>query len=209
MGLTVENEGVVMAKIHPSAQIDYGANLGSDVVVWANTHIREEVKIGDNTVIGEFCYIGPKTVIGKNCKIQNGVYLYEPSEIEDGVFIGPRVVITNDKNPRAINSRGDIKRAADWIPSKTTIQKGASIGAGAVIVSPLIIGEWAMVAAGSVVTHDVANFSLVAGIPARQIGWVSRTGYQLNQISENRFECPISGEEYILGQDLSLEIKIK
>jgi len=196
MALTLENEGGVMAKIHPSAQIDYGANLGSNVVVWANTHIREDVKIGDNTIIGEFCYIGPKTIIGKNCKIQNGVYLYEPSEIEDGVFIGPRVVITNDKNPRAVNSRGDIKSAADWIPSKTTIQKGASIGAGAVIVSPALIGKWSMVAAGSVVTRDLQDFALVAGVPAKQIGWVGKNGYQLIQVSENYFKCPISDDEY-------------
>lgn len=198
-----------MTKIHPSAQIDYGVILGSEVAVWANTHIREEAQIGDNTIIGEFCYIGRKTIIGKNCKIQNGVYLYEPSEIEDGVFVGPRAVITNDKNPRAINPNGSIKSARDWIPCKTTIKKGASIGTGAIIVSPVIIGKWAMVAAGSVVTHDLPDFALVAGVPAKQIGWVGQKGYKLIKVSENVYKCPVSDENYVLNELQKLEITKK
>ena len=194
-----------MARIHSTAQIDYGAVLGSEVSVWANTHVRENARIGNNTIIGEFCYIGPNTKIGNNCKIQNGVFLYQPCEIEDGVFIGPRVIITNDKNPRAINPEGSLKNSVDWVARNTTIKRGASVGAGAVIVSPVIIGEWAMVAAGSVLINDLPDFALVAGVPAKQIGWVGRKGYQLNQISEREFNCPFSDESYMLNESLFLE----
>ena len=194
-----------MAKIHPTAQIDNGTILGPEVSVWANTHVRENTQIGDSTIIGEFCYIGPNTKIGNNCKIQNGAYIYQPCIIEDGVFIGPRVVITNDKNPRAINPGGSIKNSADWVARSTIIKRGASVGAGAVIVAPLIIGEWAMVGAGSVLIHDLPDFALAAGVPARQIGWVGRNGYRLNQISKQEFNCPFSDENYRLNEQSYLE----
>lgn len=114
-------------------------------------------------------YIGPSVVIGDNCKIQNNALIYEPAVLEDGVFVGPGAILTNDKNPRAINVDGSLKEKGDWDAVGVHLEAGASVGAGAVCVAPLRIGSWALVGAGSVVIHSVSAQTIVAGNPARTV----------------------------------------
>ena len=182
--------------IHKTAMVSESAVLGSGSVVWANATIREGVHIGPNTSLGIGVYVGPDVRVGSECKIQNGAYLYEPCSIGDGVFIGPRVVFTNDRNPRAIKPGGEQILAKDWIPVGVAVKNGASIGAMVVCVAPVTIGRWAMIAAGSVVTRDVPDFALVAGSPARFIGWVGRAGKRLNQTGSG-WVCPVSGDTFV------------
>jgi acetyltransferase-like isoleucine patch superfamily enzyme len=148
--------------------------------------------------------VGPGVKIGKNCKIQNQALIYEPCVIGDGVFIGPRVVITNDLNPRAVTPSGVIKSSGDWTPKAATIESGASLGAGVITVAGVRIGKWAMIAAGAVVTTDVPDHALFAGIPARQIGWVSEDGFKLEPFKEDLLRCPYSGKVFRLDVNGSL-----
>lgn len=189
-------------KIEDSVLLDTSAKIGDGTRVWHNTQIRDGVKIGLNCVIGRNVYIGSGVQIGSNCKIQNNALVYEPASISDGVFIGPGVILTNDQYPRAINPDLTLKSAEDWVPVGVSIGIGASIGAGSVCVAPVQIGEWALVAAGSVVTKSVQRFALVAGIPARQIGWVGKSGYKLES-HDGYFKCPKTGEFYeLVGNEL-------
>jgi acetyltransferase-like isoleucine patch superfamily enzyme len=181
--------------IHSSAVVEEGAYVDDSVVAWRGAHVRTGAVVGANTTLGQYVYVGPGARIGRDCKIQNGAYVYEPAEVEDGVFIGPRVVLTNDRNPRAIMPDGRPKGPEDWTAVGVTIRRGASIGAGAVCVAPVEIGQWATVAAGAVVVADVAPYALVAGVPARRIGWVGRSGAVLRR-SGARWVCPSTDEEY-------------
>ena len=198
---------MVNMRIHETADISESAHLGSGTCVWQNTHIRERAKLGNLTIVGRNVYIGPGVEIGNNCKIQNSALIYEPAKLEDGVFIGPSVILTNDKYPRAINPDSTLKRGSDWNLVGVTIRKGASIGAGSICVAPVEIGEWALIAAGSTVTIDVPAFALVAGSPAKRINWVGKSGIPLKKISENRFECPKTGEIYILTKSEKMELE--
>lgn len=153
--------------------------VGDGTLVWDLVQIREDAAIGCDCIIGRGAYIGPGVRIGDRCKIQNNALVYDPAVIGDGVFIGPGAILTNDRLPRAISPSGELKQADDWDPVGVTIETGASIGAGAVCVAPVRIGAWAMVAAGSVVVRDVPDHALVAGNPARQIGWVGRDGQRM------------------------------
>jgi acetyltransferase-like isoleucine patch superfamily enzyme len=165
-----------MATIHPTADVSPLAELGEGTRVWANVQIRERAKIGRNCIIGRNSYIEFDVSVGDNVKIQNNSSLYVGLTIDDGVFIGPHVIFTNDKLPRAIKPDGKLKNAADWHVGKTHVQYGAAIGAGTIIVTGLTIGRWAMVGSGSVVTKDVPDYALVVGNPAHVIGYVSATG---------------------------------
>jgi acetyltransferase-like isoleucine patch superfamily enzyme len=153
--------------------------IGDGTQVWNLVQIREGACIGVECVIGRGAYIGTGVRLGDRCKIQNNALVYDPALLADGVFIGPGAILTNDRLPRAISPTGELKRADDWDPVGVTVETGASIGAGAVCVAPVRIGAWAMVAAGSVVVRDVPDHALVAGNPARQIGWVGRNGRRM------------------------------
>jgi len=168
--------------------------------VWELAQVREHASVGDNCIIGRGAYVGSGVVIGKNCKIQNDAMIYEPAVIEDGVFIGPNVVLTNDHFPRAINPDGTLKSASDWAPVGVTIKYGASVGAHSVCIAPVVIGEWALVGSGSVVTKDVPSHAIVVGNPARQIGWVGKTGQPLVAADNGEFVCPTSKQIYVVDE---------
>ena len=170
--------------------------VGEGVSIWHFTHLRANVNVGSFTNIGKSVYIGPGVKIGRNCKIQNSAQIYEPAIIEDGVFIGPGVILTNDLHPRAINPDGEIVKETDWSKEKVVIECGASVGAGSICVAPVKVGKWAMVAAGAVVTRDVPDYALVAGVPAKQIGWVDESGRTLIPEGNNVFVSRFSSSTY-------------
>jgi len=179
--------------IHESSYVDDGAAIGAGTKIWHFCHILSRTTIGKDCSIGQNVMIGPKVSIGSGCKIQNNVSIYQGVMLEDDVFCGPSCVFTNVLNPRAF-----ISRKAEF--ASTLVKRGATIGANATIVCGNTIGEHALVAAGAVVTKDVADFALVAGIPARRIGWVSHAGERLGA----DLICPREGRRY---QETSGELR--
>ncbi|MGN6326423.1 acyltransferase [Pseudolysinimonas sp.] len=188
-------------RIADSAQVEDGAIVGAGAQIWHRAHVRSGAEIGGGTVIGSGVYVGPGVRMGRNCKVQNLALVYEPAVLEDGVFVGPAVVFTNDLNPRAVNPDMSLKSADDWHAVGVTVRAGAAIGARSVCVAPVEIGPWALVAAGSTVVRDVPAFALVAGSPARRIGWVGRVGVRLVDEGNGRWRCPSSGELYVEDSD--------
>ncbi|WP_042416140.1 acyltransferase [Streptacidiphilus anmyonensis] len=185
------------ARVQPTAQVDPTADLGDGTTVWELAQIREKAQLGTGCVIGRGAYVGPGVRIGNNVKLQNHALVYEPAELGDGVFVGPAVVLTNDHYPRSVDPEGKLKRGGDWEPVGVTVAEGASLGARSVCVAPVRVGRWALVAAGAVVTRDVPDFALVAGVPARRIGWVGRAGLRLTLDAETgEWVCPQTGAHY-------------
>ncbi|MCM1012841.1 acyltransferase [Brevibacterium sp. XM4083] len=182
--------------VHDSADIAGSAKIGSGSKIWHHAQVRENASIGENVIVGRGAYIGTGVEIGPNSKIQNYSLIYEPAHLGDGVFIGPAVVLTNDTYPRAVNPDMTAKSASDWTPVGVAIKSGAAIGARAVCIAPVTIGEWATVAAGAVVTRDVKNYALVAGVPARQIGWVGKSGHRLHEIDDKLWKDTVTGDIY-------------
>jgi acetyltransferase-like isoleucine patch superfamily enzyme len=189
------------ARILPSADVDAGAVVGDGTTVWHLAQVREGAVLGRSCIVGRGAYVGTGVVIGDNVKIQNYALVYEPARLEDGVFIGPAVVLTNDEFPRSVTPDGELKSAHDWTPVGVTVREGASIGARAVLVAPVTVGRWALVAAGSVVTRDVPDFALVAGVPARRLKWVGRAGVPLDALGDGRWRCPATGATYREDRD--------
>ncbi len=187
------------ARIEVSADVSSAATVGEGTRVWHLAQIREDAVVGGECIIGRGAYVGPGVRIGDRCKLQNYALVYEPAVLEDGVFVGPAVVFTNDTNPRAVTVDGRLKDGADWHAVAVVCHEGAAIGARSVCVAPVTIGRWALVAAGSVVVRDVPDFALVAGVPARQIGWVGRAGVRLEDAGDGRWTCPVTGERYVLA----------
>ena len=183
-------------RVHPSADVDEGAVIGDGSSVWHLAQVREGAVLGEGCIVGRGAYVGSGVRMGRHCKLQNYALVYEPAVLGDGVFVGPAVVFTNDHYPRAVAPDGSLKRGDDWEAVGVTCREGSSIGARAVCVAPVTIGRWAMVAAGAVVTRDVPDFALVAGVPARRIRWVGRAGEPLEQVDDTTWRCPRTGEIY-------------
>jgi UDP-2-acetamido-3-amino-2,3-dideoxy-glucuronate N-acetyltransferase len=184
------------AQIHPSAIVDTGAQIGEGTRVWHWVHISGGARIGRNCTFGQNVFVANRVVIGNNVKIQNNVSVYDEVTLEDDVFCGPSMVFTNVYNPRSAFSRKDEYR-------KTLVKRGASLGANSTIVCGVTIGEHAFVGAGAVVNRDVPAFALVVGVPARQVGWMSRHGERLKLPlkGEGSAVCPHTGEHYRLSGD--------
>ena len=176
-----------LAGVHPTAVIDDGASVGEGTNIWHFSHIMANTVIGSGCSLGQNVVAGPNVRIGNGVKIQNNVSVYDGVTLEDDVFCGPSMVFTNVTNPRAFVSRKD-----EFAP--TLVKRGASIGANATVVCGTTIGEYAFVAAGAVVTKDVHPYAMVVGVPARQIGWVSRQG----EVLDDTLTCPRTGEAYEL-----------
>ena len=195
-------------KVAESADIHESAEIGAGSAIWDLVQVREGATIGEECIVGRGAYIGAGVAIGNRVKVQNLALIYEPAVIEDGVFIGPAVVLTNDLRPRAVNPDGSSKSVSDWEAVGVTVMKGASIGARSVCVAPVSVGNWAMIAAGSTVISDVPPHALVVGAPARQIGWVGRSGQRLDQYDEGLWHCAVTGETYTeSAEGLILDLK--
>lgn len=179
--------------IHPTAIVDQGAQIGDGSRIWHWVHICSDAKIGPDCSFGQNVYVGNRVVIGSNCKIQNNVSIYDNVNLEDDVFCGPSMVFTNVYNPRSAVSRKEEYR-------NTLVRRGATLGANCTIVCGIVIGEHAFVAAGAVINRDVKPYALMAGVPARQIGWMSEHGEQLNLplTGDGITTCTITGNIYEL-----------
>jgi len=180
-------------KVHSTAIIDEGAEIGEGSMIWHWVHISSGAKIGKKCSFGQNVYIANSVKIGNGVKVQNNVSIYDNVVLEDDVFCGPSVVFTNVKNPRA-----SIPRKSEYLD--THISRGVTLGANCTIVCGITIGEYAFVAAGAVVTRNVKPYALMAGVPARQVGWMSQFGNKLSLPIEGsaRCLCVDSGEEYCL-----------
>lgn len=189
------------ATVKDTAQVADTAELGDGTTVWELAQVREGASLGTGCIIGRGAYVGTGVRIGNNVKLQNYALVYEPARLADGVFIGPAAVLTNDEFPRSVDPEGKLKRGADWDPVAVVVEEGASIGARAVCVAPVRIGPWALVAAGAVVTRDVPAHALVAGVPARRIGWVGKAGVRLSDAGNGRWTCPATGTTYLESGD--------
>ncbi len=177
--------------IHPTAEISPAAIIGQNVAIWHHAQVREGAVIGNNCILAKGAYIDKNVIIGDNCKIQNYSSLYHGVTVERNVFIGPHSVLTNDKVPRATNPDGTSKTDRNWKENPILVREGSSIGARVVVLPGIVIGKFAMIGAGSVVTKDIPNFGLVYGNPARLQGYVCRCGRTL-EAGKNAGElCPI------------------
>lgn len=184
---------------HETAIIDAGAKIGSETHIWHWVHVCAGARIGEGCSLGQNVFIGNDVVIGNRCKIQNNVSVYDAVILEDEVFCGPSMVFTNVYNPRSAVARRD-----EYQP--TLIRRGATIGANVTIICGVTLGEYCFVGAGAVVTKDIKPFALMVGVPARQIGWMTRSGERLELPKSGNAEaqCPMTGERYRLKND-SLE----
>lgn len=176
---------------HETAVVDEGCTIGEGTKIWHFSHIMPDCVIGERCNVGQNVVVSPGVILGNNVKVQNNVSIYTGVICEDDVFLGPSMVFTNVINPRSAVNRRDQY-------AKTTVKRGASIGANATIVCGHDIGEFAFIGAGAVVTKDVPPYALVVGNPARQIGWVGEYGHRLNFDANGIAVCPESEQTYIL-----------
>ena len=179
--------------LHPTAVVDEGAVLGEGCRVWHFTHISAHARIGAGCSFGQNVFVGNDVLIGNNVKVQNNVSIYDAVTLEDDVFCGPSMVFTNVYNPRSA-----VVRKTEY--RKTLVKRGATLGANCTVVCGVIIGQYAFVGAGAVVNRSLANHALAVGVPARQIGWMSRFGHKLDLpvSGAGRARCAETGEIYVL-----------
>lgn len=179
------------AVIHSSADVSVESYIGDETTVWQQAQVRERASIGSGCVLAKGVYVDFEVVIGNNCKLQNNVSVFHPAILEDGVFLGPGVIVTNDRVPRAVNPDGTIKGSADWQASPVRIGKGAAIGAASVILAGVTIGRWALVGAATVVLRDVPDHGLVVGNPGRLMGYVCACGTRVEDEDDaTKRVCP-------------------
>ncbi len=183
--------------VHPTAIVDEGAQIGEGSRVWHWTHVSAGAVIGSQVSLGQNVFVANRVTIGNHCKIQNNVSIYDNVFLEDGVFCGPSMVFTNVYNPRSLVTRKHEYR-------DTRVKKGATLGANCTIVCGITIGEYAFVGAGAVINKDVKPYALMVGVPARQIGWMSQYGEQLDLPLTGDAEtvCPYTGMQYVLRDDV-------
>jgi len=182
------------ARVHATADIEPDVSVGRGTSIWHRAQLRTGATIGADCVVGRDVFIDEGVVIGDRVKIQNAALIYHGVTVEDGVFIGPGAILTNDRFPRAITSAGDLATPEDWQITPITLRYGSSIGAGAVVVAGVEVGRYAMAGAGAVVTKSVPNHALVAGSPARRIGWVCACGMRL--VDANGEPAPADPDRY-------------
>ena len=180
-------------KVHPSAIVDKGAEIGEKSRIWHFTHISSGAKIGKNVSLGQNVFVGNKVTIGDHCKIQNNVSIFDNVTLEEGVFCGPSVVFTNVYNPRALVDRKNEYR-------NTLIKRGATLGANSTIVCGLVLGGFSFIGAGAVVNRSVPNYALMVGVPAKQVGWISEFGERLKlpMSGDGETTCLRTGTKYVL-----------
>ena len=185
------------AFIHPTAVVDQGARIGDETRIWHFCHVMAGAEIGPQCSLGQGCFVSAGARVGSGVRVQNNVSLYDGVVLEDEVFIGPCAVFTNVTNPRAA-----VSRRAEY--QRTVVKRGATVGANATVMPGRTLGRYCFVAAGAVVVHDVPDFALVMGVPARQTGWMSRHGRKLTFDGEGFATCPGSGQRYRLMVDGSV-----
>jgi acetyltransferase-like isoleucine patch superfamily enzyme len=191
-----------MIRIHPTADVSPHAQIADGAQIWHQAQVREGASIGRNCILGKGVYVDYDVRVGDNCKLQNGASIYHGATLEDGVFIGPGAILTNDRQPRAINPDGALKAADDWQVGPIQVGYGASIGAGCIVLPGVAIGRFAMTAAGAVVTRDVPAHGLVVGTPARLVGYVCGCGARLaaeDSPAGRRGRCAACGREFDLA----------
>ncbi len=188
------------ARVHPTADIEDDVTVGAGTSIWHRAHVRTGARIGTECVIGGGVYIDTDVVIGDRVKIQSGALVYHGVTVADGVFIGPGAILTNDRFPRAIAPDGSLASADDWQVSPIHLGHGSSIGAGAIVVAGCDVGSYALVGAGAVVTRSVPAHALVAGNPARRIGWVCACGQRLHDSTGH--PAPAVRERYAIDREL-------
>jgi len=191
--------------VHPTAEVEPGAEVGAGTRIWRQAHVRGQACIGEQCNIGKGVFVDEHVHIGSRVKIQNHTSVFEGVTLEDGVFVGPHVCFTNDLFPRAITPAGDLKTSDDWEVTPTFVRYGASIGGGSVIRCGVTIGEFALVGAGSVVTRNVPPHALVFGNPARPHGYVCRCARPLSRLVHDEDEhlvgwCESCQQECVIPQ---------
>jgi acetyltransferase-like isoleucine patch superfamily enzyme len=199
------------ARVHASADVESDVSIGPRASVWNGAVLRRGASIGAECIIGRDAFIDEGVRLGDRVKVQNGALVYHGVTVGNGVFIGPGAILTNDRYPRAITATGELARGDDWVVSPIELRDGCSIGAGAVVVAGTAVGRFATVGAGAIVTRDVPDFALVAGNPARRLGWVCACGVRLTDASGANaaanpaagvtLTCPQCGRGYDFNPD--------
>jgi len=186
------------ARVHASADLEADVTVGPGTSIWHRVQVRTGARIGAECIIGRDAFIDEGVHLGDRVKVQNGALIYHGVTVEDGVFIGPGAILTNDRYPRAITSTGELAQAADWTVSPIVLHRGASVGAGAIVVAGIDVGSFALVGAGAVVTRPVADYALVVGNPARRIGWVCACGARLTDAKGTLAAARLSAGDEVL-----------
>lgn len=189
--------------IHPTAEVSEAATVGEGTRIWHHAQVREGAVIGRQCILGKGVYVDKDVHIGDFCKLQNGVFVFHGFNLESGVFLGPGVMLLNDKHPRAINFDGSPKSDSDWVASDALIEHGASVGGGAVVLPGVRVGLMAIVGSGAIVTRDVPERGIVVGNPARLRGYACDCGHTLARrgpdSARGTYACSECGREYQIG----------